>query len=459
MKLANLVSKETPIGSLESIDYHINDKFGFDLEFVVSEFTELVRKGTPSKYIEGNKELKQKLADLIYKRTGIKIYLITDKFLASTVPNAYTPNNALYDTDIHEELQSYMIKGSGSGILYDKANDFSLGTVDNKQVKITGWFSDQTVPLFINFRESVETYKLTDREITANILHELGHIFQAASMSSRINSTNQTLSAAVRRSSNLPIEDKREFIFKELNNIDPNIDRETIEGLSSPNPVVYGVSAFRCLMGSVKSLSESDGYDKTSFEAISDSFATRFGYGEALVTGLDKSNKLDGLSTSSVFISYQQLSMIMSSIASISVFVISLSRLKGLALLLGFKVILTIISLIGSTYFMVFTQRESQRNMTYDLDKDRMIRIRNDMVGILKEPGIDIKTKKAALSQIKVVTDIIEKTPNIRGLIQRLSILVNKTDRNFYNAIKTQQEVEKMIANDIFVSASKLKTQ
>ena len=97
--------------------------------------------------------------------------------------------------------------------------------------------------------------------------------------------------------------------------------------------------------------------------------------------------------------------------------------------------------------------------MTYDLDKDRFIRIRNDMVNSLKDPEIDTKTRLAVLEQIKLLDTIVDKSDNFTGYLGKLALMISPSDKLVYNAIKAQQEVEKMIANDIFVTASKLKAQ
>lgn len=463
MKLANISGAGQAVETMEAIDYQRNDKFGPELEAVVQEFVKIVKTNVSSKYIEGNKELKDRFNKVVLARTGINAYLITDKLLAATMSNIYSPNSILASKDLSEALSGEYNSMMGAGLLYNKPDGFKVGTVDYKNGRIGGWFSEQPVPVFVNFKQLVQMFRLTAPEITAVIMHELGHDFEGAAMVVKVNTSNQIISDAVVRASQMQPAEQQEYLYKEFSKLNKSVTREDIDGLQSDNPVVLGISAFRTIVASVKSLSGSERHDTTTYEALSDSFAVRFGYGEHLATGLDKLLNSGGRKFMQQYFAVLKAYLVFSVIWNI---------IKGIKMIYQLKkdgsnkVLKFVIGRIISWAFNLIlvkktfdTERESTRDMTYDLDKDRFIRIRNDMVNSLKDPEIDTKTRLAVLEQIKLLDTIVDKSDNFTGYLGKLALMISPSDKLVYNAIKAQQEVEKMIANDIFVTASKLKAQ
>ncbi len=459
MKFSNLINEpeQNTFPSLESIDYQINDPFGPNLEAIVGQFVDLVNKKTPSKFIEGNKELKDKFNKLVLDRLGINAYLITDNILAATMPNIYNPYNIVNDDGAGDVFSGEYNSILGTGLLYTKKSGFTLGGVDTKKAKLSGWFTEHPIPVFVNFIELVNDHKLTAPEITAVILHELGHDFEGAALCARTAATNQTIADATRRAVDMDHHQRKEFIYNELKKVEIDVSKEDVEGMSSANPVVMGVSAFRAIIGAVHSFTGSR-HDTTTYESLSDSFATRFGYGEYLATGLDKLLNTKARAITKLVLAALRFIVLFSLINNI---LKSISVLRGAETFsrVAFMSLIRIIERLFSVIVLVNVERENTRDMTYDLDKDRFIRVRNDLVNSLKTADIDKKTLKSVLEQIKLLDDIIGRSSNFRGFIGELSILISPFDRKTYKAIKAQQDLEKMIANDIFVSSNKLQTK
>lgn len=450
------------ISTNEAIAYQRNDSFGPELESLVTEFVELVKQDTPSKFIEGNKDLKDRFNKLVLGRTGINAYLITDKALAATMPNVYNPNTILGNEELNDALNGDYHSLWGSGLLYNKQSGFKVGTVDLKKAKLGGWFCEQPVPVFANFIDLVKQHELTPPEITAVILHELGHDFEGAAMCTRVNTSNQVVADAVKNINGVPEDQRMEYVYRELSKVSPQLSKEDVDGLGSSNPVVMGVSSFRAIVEITRSLSDSEHHDRTTYEALSDSFAVRFGYGQYLASGLDKMLNDPGRKVIALGASVFKAALVLMLILEIIKLIRAFWSLKGTSealLKISISILISIMQRVIAAVVLTNTERESTRDMTYDLDKDRFIRVRNDLVNSLKDDAIDTKTRKSTLEQIKFVDTVINRSTNLRGILGGLSILLSPTDRNVYKAIKTQQEVEKMIANDIFVSASKLKTQ
>jgi hypothetical protein len=186
---------------------------------------------------------------------------------------------------------------------------------------------------------------------------------------------------------------------------------------------------------------------------VSDQFATRFGYGLQLITGLekfeDKYSEYDA--SKDIYILLRNM-MILTAITSVTGFCMMLSTQIS-AKIFGF--------LFGTfwawaTKVFLDTQRPSAKDMTYDNIRDRYMRIRNQIVELIKNPDLSVDVKTALLSEISAIDIIIEDKKVFRSSIERLVSSVIPSDRKAVVSIQQQREIEDMIANDIFVSAQRL---
>lgn len=447
------VQTRRQIPTLESIAFQKNDRFGPDLEAVMIKYQELVKQGTPARIIEADKDLKDEFSKIVKDRLGLTVYLITNSWLAATYPNAYVRHNAVLTTGAREYTD---IDPSASGItsLLAKPDKFVMGTVNTEKAKVTGWLSEQPVPIFMNFIQLMEEADYSSAELTGICLHELGHIFDAAAMATRTNTTNQILSDVVRH-----IVDKRrgadvEYVYRELKSLDPTLEKETIAGLLSGEATVMGVSAYRLIQGTIRSLSGSSVYDRTSSEAMADSFATRFGYGTALVTGLERSDSTAMRILSDVGI---QLMLGLGVVMLIKLLIL-VAQLVA-AGTLGKALLLFISAMYSYALKMIlgFNQlRLSNDAYVYDKGIDRYERVRKNLMETIKDPAVDKDTKTALLLQLKSLEDIIKNRIDVPEIVQKLVSSIFASDRRASTSVAAQKQMETLIANDLFMAAAKL---
>lgn len=461
MKFANFIPSQpaqpVPLMTFESIAFQLNDDFGSKIEEIVDEYLKLIRENTPAKVIEANKELKDRMSRVVQQRLGLKIYLVTNSVDAVVYPNVYVQHSSVVRAKLREYYDNDMYS-SGLTLMSSNEDGKILGTVDTQKARVTGWLSEQPVPMMINFIRLGSYGIKTSKEITAIILHELGHVFEGAAMATRVNSTNQILADAVKHS-----QDKGrktvEFVYRELSSIDPKLEKDTVEGLVSGNPVVMGVSAFRLIQGTVRSLSGSETYDQTSYESLSDSFAVRFGYAEPLATGLNRlyshPSRMAMFYMNQILFVYMAISTVM----SVHRLITAVMK-KGMVNLTHRALMAVVVALIQKLVLLsalVNSQRVTKEDMAYDDAKDRINRIRQNVIEQLKDPSIDNNTKLAALGQLAVIHDTME---NIKEPPKVFQILLNKifpADGRAASSIEAQKEMEKLIANDIFIQAEKLR--
>lgn len=435
------------IPTLESIAYQRGDSFGPDLEALVLKFMEKVKAGANSVQIDSEHGLKEEFNKLVRRRIGVNAILYCDGMMAATFPNTYVAHSPV----VRDSLREYLKLDQGAaGALKLRTLDYgkSLGTVDTNKAKLTGWLSEQEVAVYINFNQLMKTADFSSAEITAIILHELGHDFEGAAMCARATHTNLIISDVARY-----ISEKRtgaqEYVYKELSKIDKDIPKDTVDGLMSGNPVVMGVSMYRLAQGAIKSLSGSRVYERTNYEALSDSFATRFGYSAPLASGLAK---LAPASSGADIAAEILVALGAISVVSAMFGLIGALFVKTITV----KLLLAVIVQAMTMYRLIDANRVSKADMTYDESYDRFARIKKDLINSLKDAKISSKIKLEVLEQISVVDKAMENAINTPRPVRAVVSMIIASEGRSQRSMDAQKQLENLIANDIFVSANKL---
>lgn len=445
MKLGDLCNPITYTS--EAIAYQKGHPAGPELEALFHKFKKLVDDGATHALIESQLELKKEFSALLTKHFGIKASLVTNTLLAAVVPNVYTPHNPVIRKAAAEWYDT--LRSGGISTLTNLPEVKSLGSVDFERAKISGWFSEQEVPIFINFKDLFLNEKSTVPEVVAITLHEIGHVFEAVSNSSRSNRVNMVMSDIVRHISSKKRESNVEYVYRELKSIDATLDRDIIEGLIKGNSVVMGVSAFRAAKGVIQNLSGSSLYSGVSFEAMADSFAVRMGYADHLATSLERlQGKYVGYHVvgeiTKLVILFMTVSSLLAGLQRITAGALTIMTIAGIV-----SSVVTVISIINSS-------RLSKTDLEYDDNQDRIGRIRQDAINSLKQMNLSNKDKRLILEQIEIIDKAYRVSFNVPRPIQKLLTFIIASDSNAAKSIEAQQQFEKLIANDIFVAANKL---
>lgn len=440
---------ESIFPTLESIAFQKDHPAGSELEATIIEYMNLVKNGMSAREIDSQKELKDRFTDILKKNFGISVQLYCNGLTAAVFTNVYVPHNALIREAVKDYFQIRQ-HTAGQGVLKFSGIFKDLGYVNTRTARIGGWFSEQISPLYINFNKLMQE-SLTSAELTAIVLHEVGHIFNAVAMTSRVSKTNQIIADVVRYVSRKNPEENVNYVYNELSKIDDELSRDTVEGLMSGNAVVMGISAFRVAQGSLRSLSNSSIYNDTSSEALADSFATRMGYGSAFVTGLHKSQLLNV--TGDVFDEVLYLfSYIMAIIVVSQILIIVAAGSVSYGIVFG------LFSGLGTIMRMSSNERITNADYAYDNTVDRFLRIKRNLVGLLKDSDVDNKVKRDVLEQLSVIDSAISKSYDVPRPIRDIMKILFVSDRRAQVSIDAQQQIEKLLANDIFIASAKLAT-
>lgn len=438
------------IPSMETIAFQKNDPFGPELESIFMKFKDLVDQGLKDKQIANNKALIEEVEDAILRRFGINIKLIVDESEAATIGTVIVAHNPM----LYEWIRKLCDNFSADDVkeAFPEPTKEKIGNIDFENAKISGTLSDYEAPLWMNFNVLFGICKLSSAQVVAVCLHEIGHMFNALALSNRVNSTNQVMADLARY---LKKDQKRpdvEYVYKEVKKLDPDASKDIAEALVSGNAVVMGTATFRLVLGTLKSLMFDSNYDRTANESLADVFATRFGYGEALVSGLELMIGPDG---EYKYLKNEGRSAIGRILISIWLGITALMTLfAGAGMILPALVIGFFAALIG--YNSIRGAAHDQQSMAYDDLRQRYVRIRLQMVEMIKSPSLDNKQKKIVLDQIVTLDKVIKSIKTYEGWASKMANFIFSAGAMSKAQQDEMYRLESMVANDLFVKGAQL---
>lgn len=166
-------------------------------------------------------------------------------------------------------------------------------------------------------------------------------------------------------------------------------------------------------------------YDTSGAEFLADQFAVRCGAGASLVEGLHE-----------VYSSHMERNLAIRILAS----VVEL-------LLIGYA--LTALIIIVSVALTPYPIKQ------YDAPKDRIIRIRNEMVDALKDPDLDPKHKKRYIDDIERCNVLLREYNRYFSIIGFVTRMIFPSKRKQHNDMLLQKKLEALANTNLFASAAK----
>jgi hypothetical protein len=428
--------------AIEAIDFQKDDT-GIKLELIVEEIRKELTSGAYKPQTYGNSPTVWKLIKLLKDRFGIKAKIVCNSTGAAVLP-VYVNKNHVF---LPDEWKGNININEQNKIIAELAT--KKGYVDNKTAKLGGAFTEATVYFCFDFMLFLQNYKITNAEMTAIILHEIGHAFYAFEYSDRLSSVNQIIAATLQDIVKDKARGNQAYIYKELKKLDDTVTEEDIEAITGNEKFIPGLRFARVYLNSVKSQMNSAKYDSVAFEALADNFVARFGYQEALVTSLLKDH--GELSPETNLETYNHQRYIGSAI--------EISVVLGLltsVMMPGFSMIWKVLVLIALSILFA-SSNTNNRTMVYDELKARYKRIRNQMVEQIKQQPMDREDTRALVDSIHRVDAIILKTNAPYYVLTKIMDLIWPSSGKARNSIVEQRLMEELISNDLFVRAAELK--
>lgn len=407
------------------------------LEAISFQLTGLLHKELTAEFERFNantKYLDRSLSELdiekiVKAKTGIKIKLKIDH---CPHPNAYVlppiidPNHAILD----DQWRKYIERNPEFSELVKKANGLVKGQVDLKNSTVSGIFSELEVPVFITAGLVANTM-FTAAEKSAILLHELGHVFTMFEFLGRSVTTNIILHAATEHFFKTDDVVKKFTLLEETSKaLDIKLD-DPEALVKTGNKEVLQTVLLREVYFKVHSEYGSSTYDMTSWEALSDQFATRHGAGRDVVTALNKiyrdSQFLGGASYQSTWVH---------------------------AMLTIFKVLLFmgLLWFTGGMALMYLFIDPSKK--IYDDPEARFSRVRRELVASLKSKDIPVEARDKTLDDIEQIDKVLSVMKDKRGLMEFFYTSILPSGRRQYKQLQFQLQLEKLTNNDMFKLSS-----
>lgn len=376
------------------------------------------------------------IAKIVMEETGICIQMRVEK--ASYVnAGVYIP-----EIDRNNPILTNYMRGWRSNTDLHKVINFNNGTftglLDKKNGKVAGDFSKMIVPVFVTTAMMANSDRYTDAEVAAAIGHEVGHLWSYYERLIDLLSMNYAASYVTERVLKTATDVDRIALITEFEKAMDVVlaEKETI-AKSESGGVIYT----HLVMETIKTRRNAEGnevYSYRGFEFSSDQFVTRHGGGLAVASVVAKINQDYGHSSTCSWTTH-----ILLNIAGVILFMAAL----GLMLIGGmwFTAIVTGLMIIGA----------NPQASIYDEPEERLQRIRNEMVGGLKEATSP--EQRASISHdIHLLDGIMkdfEDKPSWHMLIWNYLI---PSGRKIRSNMSLQQELEQLMNNDLFVAAARL---
>ena len=384
-------------------------------------------------------EAHKTLVTFMEKETGLKIDLkFNTPYPPCMMPIHVNPSSILGDND----FKDYYTKDANKVI--KKLEDNEKTFVDLKNAKVGGAFSTVPSKIYMGFRQ-LKDMKLTAREVAAVFMHEVGHAFVAYELAFNTIQTNQILLALHK---SLVANDQKLFEYSlklTEKKLGPNSGVYNELKEETDTTVVTTVVMAKIQEKRVSELGTA-AYDKTTYEALADNFATRMGLGRELVTSLEKIHRLYGspeYSGETRFI----YNMIQITVATYS-------------MLLGAVLGSVLLMIAGAPMFFLITWAVSdgaEYQNVHDKLKIRYKRVREQLISRLKVKSLAPELVKNILEDLKVLDKIIDQTGEFSSILNVVGNIIYPSNWVLSSRKNAQRLLEELASNDLFIKAAQLR--
>lgn len=476
--LGNRLFSNTSV-SMEMIEPQVDDKLVNDLEL---EFTKLINLTDrfSNKLVSGKAYFKHKetlaviknIDKIIEKRTGLSITHVNSKTTAYAVIPVSPINENVISLNVKERVDLYKtllgknktqydpdkkeitendvkdvnkvrdLEEDTNSVIYHTYNSFmklekALNTdnikIDLKKARIDKLPKDFKIYIIANFYICIRQNKLTARELAAVLLHEVGHAFTHIEYSYRTVMNTSSILDSVRKdlSKGKSVKDSFLLAYRSL---------EGEKDLKDKNESIVAINLLDKYMSSTMLLHKHDRHSFTDSEQLADQFANRFGLGVELSTALAKFT--DG-SLVKVSLSENILINVVFSFFSIILLLVSLPFLVSY--------------MITSVIFTILLGGHDSNATVYDDKVRRFLRIKNDMIRVLRTSDLDKSSIKLMINNIEEVEGIIESLDTNKSLLDTIGDNVLPWNRSVSSFTKLEQILEDLSENRLHLSTRKLK--
>lgn len=312
------------------------------------------------------------------------------------------------------------------------------GSVDLENGTVSGFFSKLVNQVFIT-TGCITSGKFEADEIAAIVLHEIGHLMSYFTYLGQVDTTCVILSQFVRRTLGVEEKSHRVKLYSELK-ANTGVDvTNNEEILNTTDERTLQVLLLSEVVNQSRSEYGTSLYDQRSWESLSDQFAARMGAGRALATALHK------IMSAADPVSYR---------STMTYLVMELVKVVGYIMMVAVSLMSVNILLM---YMSIMVLLSSPHEREYDKPRERLTRIKRDLVFQIKAPGMPKARAQQLLTDIKTVEALIVDLKDRETVLEKLYLMVSPATRG-QKAKRTEiQNLEALMNNDLFTAAAKLR--
>lgn len=423
------------IPAFESIDFQGYDPVCKKLIIAFEDFRVRFKDVTvpTEKEIDAFSNVIQKILRDRFKLHGLVFKVFPQNFVnAFAIPPDIVKNSVMVRT-YGDWLQK---AGDGRKVL-EKDIESAIGSVNRADATVGGFY--QKVPCTVGITYGMaKTDDLTNEEIVAALLHEVGHIFSYLETLAYTFGTCFTLFDTVKRLEKAKSTEEKVKIFKgvesatgvEISNQDMIVD-------ASDNDTI-AISIFSDIYEQTKSEFGASIYDMRSWESLSDQFSSRMGMTVPLATALDKIMRLSGDT------SYSTKFQIWSGTIVRWVVFVLVALINPV---LSIFIILELLVLLFNPFKAV-----------YDKPGERLERLRQEILQQMKTKNIPAEQRLVLSHNLETITALIKATDDKELYYEKVWLFFSSKSRDQKAKRVLLQDLQSVANNNLFAAANLLQT-
>lgn len=306
-----------------------------------------------------------------------------------------------------------------------------VGSMNRETGEVSGVYSLLKGKIVL-FSPILLSNDFSPEEKAACFLHELGHIHSYLDFLGSMFTVNQIVQSAVQAFANTDnVTLKAEILREAIQAVGgADTDIQVNDNLSNDKDIISTIIVGSALEKPT-SLMRTAITDLRNWEALSDQFVSRLGFGSALVSALDKISVGDfskfGVVTWTIFNVISTISM-------------------GIYL----PIIIPILLFFDTDGFAV-------DGSYYDKLPDRYARVRRDLISSLKDKRITPEDTKQCLKDIETIDALMNPLKDRDLWISKILMVLFPRYRKQRDVLTKQKQLEELANNNIYLAAAKLR--
>lgn len=344
---------------------------------------------------------------------------------------AYRYNKAIDELDKHLHSKNVII-------------DLKKATIKNLPKDYVGF-------IIANIRAMIVDAKLNASELTAVLLHEIGHAFTHLEYSYRTIKNNSAFIDSMQE-----MVGKKNMSYKKALLLSyRKVTGEDAKDLKDKNVVEAAVAIMDKYMMKTFYMSDSNTVSKDS-EMLADKFSSRFGMGTDLTQALIKVEKYS-IKVRNEQTIFNTLNFIFSTSLFTIIVIIFLSIIY-IAVLLPYLIFYIIFNYgLKAIIDSVLTQGGEVADVTYDSYKRRLQRIKNEIISQIRTSKLGKNDMVRLLETVTVMDDMLSTIPDDKkSIIDKIFTTLSFSGRKYENTRKIEEISEDLMNNDLHVAGKKL---